>query len=149
MWNPEARDSSPIILTFMSSWERTKRPPLLGRRRTRSNRAGKIHCGGGFRLLLSGRCLRSRCCREGGGQGGTPLPGKRRQGIGVRENTLRWRISPRYSVDCRGVAERQNPLRRGMSLGYSRGRGKIVASEDFATSLLLLLYMYIFNLRVR
>ena len=41
MWNPEARDSSPIIFTFMSSWERTKMPPLLGRRRTRSNRAGK------------------------------------------------------------------------------------------------------------
>ena len=41
MWNPEARDSSPIILTFMSSWERTKMPPLLGRRRTMSNRAGK------------------------------------------------------------------------------------------------------------
>ena len=42
MWNPEARDSSPIIFIFMSSWERTKRPPLLGRRRTRSNRAGKF-----------------------------------------------------------------------------------------------------------
>ena len=41
MWNPEARDSSPIILTFMSAWERTKMPPLLGRRRTMSNRAGK------------------------------------------------------------------------------------------------------------
>jgi hypothetical protein len=41
MWNPEARDSSPIIFTFMSSWERTKMPPLLGRRRTRSNREGK------------------------------------------------------------------------------------------------------------
>ena len=41
MWNPEARDSSPIIFTFMSSWERTKMPPLLGRGRTRSNRAGK------------------------------------------------------------------------------------------------------------
>jgi hypothetical protein len=22
MWNPDARDSSPIIFTFMSSWER-------------------------------------------------------------------------------------------------------------------------------
>ena len=41
MWNPEARDSSPIIFTFMSSWERTKMPPLPGRRRTRSNRAEK------------------------------------------------------------------------------------------------------------
>ena len=42
MWNPEARDSSPIILTFMSSWERTKMPPPPGRRRrTRSNRMGK------------------------------------------------------------------------------------------------------------
>ena len=35
MWNPEARDSSPIICTFMSSWERTKMPPLPGRRGTR------------------------------------------------------------------------------------------------------------------
>ena len=35
MWNPEARDSSPIIFTFMSSWERTKMPPLPGRRGTR------------------------------------------------------------------------------------------------------------------
>jgi hypothetical protein len=32
MWNPEARDSSPIIFTFMSSWET---PPLPGRRGTR------------------------------------------------------------------------------------------------------------------
>ena len=139
MWNPEARDSSPIIRTFMSSWERTKRPPLLGRRRTRSNRAGKIHCGGGFRLLLSGRCLRSRRCREGGGQGGTLLPGKRRQGIGVRENTLRWRISPRYSVDYRrrgqGVAERQNPLRRGMSLGSSKRSRKNRSIRGFRVSL--------------
>ena len=35
MWNPEARDSSPIIFTFMSSWERLKMPPLPGRRGTR------------------------------------------------------------------------------------------------------------------
>ena len=35
MWNPEARDSSPIIFTFMSSWERPKMPPLPGRRGTR------------------------------------------------------------------------------------------------------------------
>jgi hypothetical protein len=35
MWNPEARDSSPIIFTLMSSWERTKMPPLPGRRGTR------------------------------------------------------------------------------------------------------------------
>jgi hypothetical protein len=35
MWNPEARDSSPIIFTFMSSWDRTKMPPLPGRRGTR------------------------------------------------------------------------------------------------------------------
>jgi hypothetical protein len=35
MWNPEARDSSPIIFTFMSSWERTKMPPLPERRGTR------------------------------------------------------------------------------------------------------------------
>jgi hypothetical protein len=41
MWNPEARDSSSIIFTFMSSWERTKMPPPLERRRTRSTRAGK------------------------------------------------------------------------------------------------------------
>ena len=41
MWNPEARDSSLINFTFMSSWERTKMPPLLGRRRTRSKRAEK------------------------------------------------------------------------------------------------------------
>ena len=34
MWNPEARDSSPIIFTFMSSWERPKTPPLPGRRGT-------------------------------------------------------------------------------------------------------------------
>ena len=32
MWNPEARDSSPLIFTFMSSWET---PPLPGRRGTR------------------------------------------------------------------------------------------------------------------
>jgi hypothetical protein len=33
MWNPdEARDSSPIIFTFMISWGRTKMPPLPGRR---------------------------------------------------------------------------------------------------------------------
>ena len=42
MWNPEARDPSPIIFTFMSSWERAKMPPLPGRRRTRSNGAGKF-----------------------------------------------------------------------------------------------------------
>jgi hypothetical protein len=42
MWNPEARDFSPIIFTFMSSWERTKMPPPPGRRRTRSNGAGKF-----------------------------------------------------------------------------------------------------------
>jgi hypothetical protein len=35
MWNPEARDSSPFIFTFMSSWERPKMPPLPGRRGTR------------------------------------------------------------------------------------------------------------------
>ena len=35
MWNPEARDSSPLIFTFMSSWERPKMPPLPGRRGTR------------------------------------------------------------------------------------------------------------------
>ena len=35
MWNPEARDSSPLIFTFMSSWERPKTPPLPGRRGTR------------------------------------------------------------------------------------------------------------------
>jgi hypothetical protein len=35
MWNPEARDSSPLIFTFMSSWERPKIPPLPGRRGTR------------------------------------------------------------------------------------------------------------------
>ena len=32
MWNSEARDSSPIIFTFMSSWERPKTPPPHGRR---------------------------------------------------------------------------------------------------------------------
>ena len=35
MWSPEARDSSPIVCTFMSSWKRTKMPPLPGRRGTR------------------------------------------------------------------------------------------------------------------
>ena len=35
MWNPEARDSSPLIFTFMSSWERLKTPPLPERRGTR------------------------------------------------------------------------------------------------------------------
>jgi len=39
MWNPEARDSSPIIFTFMSSWERTKTPPLPGTRRSLWKRA--------------------------------------------------------------------------------------------------------------
>jgi hypothetical protein len=58
-----------------------------------------------LRLLINAKLTRNNCWR---------------QGIAVREKTLRWRISPRY---CRrggqGVAERQNPLRRGMSLGYS------------------------------
>jgi hypothetical protein len=35
MWNPEARDSSPVIFKLMSSWERPKIPPLPGRRVTR------------------------------------------------------------------------------------------------------------------
>ena len=35
MWNPEARDASPIVCTFMSSWKRPKMPPLPGRRGTR------------------------------------------------------------------------------------------------------------------
>jgi hypothetical protein len=35
MWNPEARDSSPIIFTFMSSWEGPKTPTLPWRRGTR------------------------------------------------------------------------------------------------------------------
>jgi hypothetical protein len=39
MWNFEARDFSPIIFTFMSSWERPKMPPLPGRRGTRRKRA--------------------------------------------------------------------------------------------------------------
>jgi hypothetical protein len=95
MWNPEARDSSPIIFTFMSSWERTKMPPLLGKRRTRSNRAGKSTArGGGFHLLLSGRCLRCRRCREGGGQG-PPPPGRRgTRGSGVRKSTAAEDLAP-------------------------------------------------------
>jgi hypothetical protein len=32
MWNPETRDSTPLIFTFMSSWERPKTPPLPTRR---------------------------------------------------------------------------------------------------------------------
>ena len=35
MWNPEARDSSPIVCAFMSSWKRSKLPPRPGRRGTR------------------------------------------------------------------------------------------------------------------
>jgi hypothetical protein len=42
MWNSEARDSSSIIFTFMSSWERIKMLPSPGKRRTRSNGAGKF-----------------------------------------------------------------------------------------------------------
>ena len=105
-----------------------------GKEEDKEQQRGKIHCGGGFRSLLSGRRPRCRRRREGGGQEGTPLPG-RGQEVAVRENTLRWRISPRYSVDCRrggqGVAERQNPLRRGMSLGYSERSRKIHSIRGF------------------
>ena len=70
------------------------------------------------------------------------------QGVAVRENTLRWRISSRYSVECRGggqrVAERHNPLRRGMSLCYSDRSRIIVASEDFAPFSLFFSYEVLF-----
>ena len=58
-----------------------------------------------------------------GGQGGPPPPERRgTRSSGARKYTTVEDLA-RYSVDCRrggqGVAERQNPLRRGMSLGYS------------------------------
>jgi hypothetical protein len=51
MWNPEARDSSPITFTFMSSWERPKMPPLPGRRGTRRS-LWKKRAAAGFELEL-------------------------------------------------------------------------------------------------
>ncbi len=58
-----------------------------------------------------------------GGQGGPPLPERRgTRSSGARKYTTVEDLA-HYSVDCRrggqGVAERQNSLRRGMSLGYS------------------------------
>ena len=58
-----------------------------------------------------------------GGQGGPPPPERRgTRSSGARKYTTVEDLA-RYSVDCRrgghGVAEQQNPLRRGMSLGYS------------------------------
>ena len=159
MWNPEARDSSPIIFTFMSSWERTKMPPLPGRRGTRrslwkraaagldelelepwvslwsnhfgeestpplawrSNGAEKFTAVEDFApysveavqdAAAAGKEGDKGCRRREGGE----------QGVAGRENTLRWRISRRYSLGCcrggQGVTESQNPLRRGMSFCY-------------------------------
>ena len=105
-------------ISLGTQWKLTKMPPPPGRRRTRSNRVGKSTAVEDF-ARYSVEDVQDAAAA---GKEGTPLP-RRGKEVAVRENTLRWRISPRYSVDCRrggqGVAERQNPLRRGMSLGYS------------------------------
>jgi hypothetical protein len=148
--------------------------PPQGRRRTTSNGTGKStavedfarHSGkaAGKGVTERGKLLRWRILlvsqwkmsKTAGKEGNKALPpGRRGQGVGVRENTLWWRISSRYSVEYRtqqreqGVAERQNPLRRGMSLGYSERSRKNRSIRGFrCLSVFLLVYLYIYNLSV-
>ena len=95
-------------------------PPLLGRRRrTRSNGAGKIHCGGGFCALLGGCCPRGRRRGKGGGQG-PPPPGRRgRRGSGVRKSTAAEDLAPLLT----GMLQRR---------ARSKGESKPTAAGDVA-----------------
>jgi hypothetical protein len=103
MWNPEASDSSPIIFTFMSSWERTKMPrcqggggqdgacgrePLLDDWMSwswsRGSRCGAITSVRSPLPHSPGR--RGKRCRPRRLEGGE-------QGVPERSNPLRWRSS--------------------------------------------------------
>jgi hypothetical protein len=107
MWNPEARDFSPIIFTFMSSWERTKMPRGGGQgvtEREKSTavedfarysveaaqdaaawdggewRRQKIRCDGGSRYATQGNgCPRCHRRLEGGEQDAVAAPPGRRR----------------------------------------------------------------------
>ena len=108
MWNPEARDSSPITFTFMSSWERPKMPPLPGRRGTRRQSLWKRAAARLDELELEPWI--SLWSNHFGEESTPPLA---------------WTEGNKMPPPCRleggeqGVPERPNPLRRRSSLWYS------------------------------
>jgi hypothetical protein len=110
MWNPEARDFSPIIFTFMSSLERPKMPPLPGRRGTRRSLWKRAAAGLDELELEPWVSLWSNHF----GEESTP--------------PLAWTEGNKMPPLCcleggeQGVPERSNPLRRRSSLWYSEKR---------------------------
>ena len=123
MWNSEARDSSPIIFTIMSSWKRPKTPPPHGRR-DKTELVEESRCWTGLDELEPEPWV-SLWNNHFGEESTPPLawtegnemppapPGRKGQ-----------RGYPSDQIHCVG----------GARSGTRRGRGKIVASEDFASS---------------
>ena len=117
MWNPEARDSSPIIFTFMSSWERPKTPPLPWRRGTRRSLWKRAAAGLDELELEPWVSLWSN---HSGEESTPPL-------VWTEGNKMTPR---RLEGGEQGVPERPNPLRRRSSLRSSGSTRNYAASPD-------------------
>ncbi len=136
MWKPEARNSSPIIFTFMSSWDSSPKC----RHRGEGGGQGVTERENPLRWRISlvtrwklskmppppGRRDKGRRRREGG-----------EQGVAVWENLLRRRILRRYSLGCcrggQGVRDGESKpttVAGDVALLLGESTGKIVAFED-------------------
>jgi hypothetical protein len=119
MWNSEARNSSPIVFTFMSSWERPKTPPPPGRR-DKTELVEESRCWTGLDELEPEPWV--SLWNNHFGEESTRLDGRERDAACAawKEGTKGY---PSDQIHCGG----------GARSGTRRGRGKIVASEDFAS----------------
>ena len=136
----------------MSSWERTKMPPLLGRRRTRSNGAEKSTAVEDFaRYSVEDAQDAVAAWEESGGArksaAAEDLAMPLRETV-VQDAAAAWKEGNKMQQSRRpdggeqGVPERPNPLRRRSSLRYSERLWKNRSIRGFRF-LSFLIYVFV------